>query len=73
MLPPIGLDGDTREYTLVLDLDETLVHYIMARKSYLVRPGCLLFLEDLSKYYQIVIYTASVQRIADQILNKLDP
>ena len=72
-MPELGIDGDTRQYTLVLDLDETLVHYKKTSKSYLVRPGCNVFLEDLSKHYQIVVFTASIQKIADRILNKLDP
>ena len=59
--------------TLVLDLDETLVHYDSARRAYLVRPGCSWFLEAVSQYYEIVIFTASMSRPADLILNKLDP
>ena len=51
LLPQQGKDGDLREYTLVLDLDETLVHYLRGKHTYLVRPGCLIFLEDLAKHY----------------------
>ena len=43
---PKGLPVD-RTHTLVLDLDETLVHYIEVpgtEGKYLVRPGCLEFL-----------------------------
>ena len=63
----------SKGYTLVLDLDETLVHYNPSRKSYLIRPGCLEFLEELSLIYEIVIFTASVSKLANLILNKLDP
>jgi len=39
-LPPIK---SFYEYTLVLDLDETLIHYFMVNESegtFVVRPGC---------------------------------
>ena len=62
-----------KKYTLVLDLDETLVHYHTKRQAYLVRPGCRDFLEELSEFYEIVIFTASVSKAANLVLNKLDP
>ena len=69
----MGKNHENKEYTLVLDLDETLVHYYPSRQVYMVRPGCHQFLEDLSKLYEIVIFTASTEQSADFILNKLDP
>jgi TFIIF-interacting CTD phosphatase-like protein len=79
LLPPLSKDNGMK--TLVLDLDETLVHstfdqivnsdliitmeldneihdvYVM------VRPGVFEFLEELSKIYEIVIFTASLSRV----------
>ena len=31
------------------------------------RPGCELFLEELSKYYEIIIYTASLSEVKYRI------
>ena len=63
------------KYTLVLDLDETLVHYISDNESaYIqIRPGTEDFLIDLSKYYEIVIFTAALQKYADIVINSIDP
>ena len=60
-----------KEFTLVLDLDETLVHYVdMGADSYfLIRPGALEFLEEMSKFYEVVIFTAGMQDYADWVLN----
>jgi CTD small phosphatase-like protein 2 len=53
------------KYTLVLDLDETLVHYVEDEESayILIRPGAENFLEELSKYYELVIFTAATQDV----------
>ena len=77
--------------TLVLDLDETLVHsqfFPFPIKSdvilkiniqeqvqdihVLIRPGVQTFLQRLSKLYEIVIFTASVSKYADPLLDILD-
>ena len=77
--------------TLVLDLDETLVHSqflpfpiksdailkINIQEQVqdihvLIRPGVQTFLQRLSKLYEIVIFTASVSKYADPLLDLLD-
>ena len=77
--------------TLVLDLDETLVHSQFQPFNVpsditlkieleneihdihvLVRPGVKEFLENMGKIYEIVIFTASVSKYADPLLDILD-
>lgn len=76
--------------TLVLDLDETLVHSSFKPPPHpdivlpvdidgrichvyvLIRPGCVQFLSEMSQYYEIVIYTASLQKYADPLMAILD-
>ena len=62
------------KYTLVLDMDETLVHYFFTHVNgmFLVRPNCFEFLNELNKYYEIVTFTAGKKEYADSILNQLD-
>jgi len=63
------------KYTLVLDLDETLVHYVSDDDSaYIqIRPGAEEFIKELSEYYEIIIFTAALQNYADLIISGLDP
>ena len=87
-LPP----KTSNKKTLVLDLDETLVHSQFLEFSspsdiiikieiekeiydihVLVRPGVKEFLEKMEKYYEIVIFTASISKYADILLNIIDP
>ena len=70
---PENIEKDT--YTLVLDLDETLVHffYTPSGGTFLIRPFCFKFLEDMSKIFEIAIFTASTQDYADSILDIIDP
>ena len=58
------------EYTLVLDLDETLVHYIEEENTAYVqiRPGAEHFLKEMSRHFEIVIFTAAM---SDVIIHKL--
>ena len=70
---PTEIENST--YTLVLDLDETLVHffYTPSGGTFLIRPFCLQFLEEMSKIFEIIIFTAALKDYADSILDILDP
>jgi Dullard-like phosphatase family protein len=72
LLPPISKD---KTYTLVLDLDETLIHFVEnedGSSQFLIRPYAQYFLKQMAKYYELVIFTAAVQDYADYILDRMD-
>jgi len=76
--------------TLILDLDETLVHSsfvpfekndiilnvdfesVMHNIYVLVRPGAEEFIKKVSKYFEVVIFTASISKYALPLLDILD-
>ena len=84
-------ENDIGKKTLVLDLDETLVHssfqpvkncdlilpVVIENQTWhvyvLKRPGVDKFLEKMAQIYEIVIYTASLSKYADPLLDWLDP
>ena len=70
-LPPIY---QKYKYTLVLDMDETLVHFFFTHTNgmFFVRPYCFEFLNELNNLYEIVTFTAGTKEYADNILNQLD-
>ena len=81
----------TGKKTLILDLDETLVHsqftysehadYVVniivndtAHTVFVhVRPDATYFLNELSQFYEIVIFTASIQEYANPVVDLIDP
>jgi Dullard-like phosphatase family protein len=90
LLPPQREDHKGRK-TLVLDLDETLVHssfrpvpspdFIItieldgvSHKVYVQkRPGVDEFLEAVAKKFEVVVFTASLDKYANPVLDTLDP
>ena len=68
------LDTKRYKYTLVLDLDETLVHYIEEENSSYVqvRPYAEYFLKELSKFFEIVLFTAAEEDYTDIVLKELN-
>jgi CTD small phosphatase-like protein 2 len=62
-------------FTLVLDLDETLISF--HRDEYGIgiikpRPYLFQFLTEMSKIYELIIFTAATKEYADPILNLID-
>lgn len=65
-----------RPYTLVLSLEDLLVHSEWSREHgwrMAKRPGVDYFLRYLSQYYELVIWTSNQSMIAQPIIQKLDP
>lgn len=48
---------------------EDVVHFVYVAK----RPGVDEFLAEMAKHYELVIYTASLNKYADPLLDLLDP
>ncbi|RZC89873.1 hypothetical protein C5167_035870 [Papaver somniferum] len=62
-------------FTLVLDLNETLVHSDWKRERgwrTFKRPGVEAFLEHLAQFYEIVVYSDQLQMYVDPIIERLD-
>jgi TFIIF-interacting CTD phosphatase-like protein len=58
-------------YTLVLDLDETLIHFEIDDDVddddggyYNIRPGALRFLSVLSEFFEVVVFTAAMPDVS---------
>jgi len=75
-LPRLSNDGGKyHKYTLVMDLDETLVHYIEIPGHYnelRVRPYVDYFLQEVSQYYEVIVFTTGTQEYADWVLDNID-
>mmetsp|Transcript_38849 Transcript_38849/g.93921 ORF Transcript_38849/g.93921 Transcript_38849/m.93921 type:complete len:416 (-) Transcript_38849:43-1290(-) len=62
-------------HTLVLDLEQTLVSSTWDRKygwRHAKRPGVDKFLMDMAQYYEIVLYSPSIDGVADPVVTNLD-
>lgn len=65
-----------RPYTMVVDLDDLLVHSEWSREygwRTAKRPGLDYFLGYLSQFYEIVLFTTQPMYTAAPIIEKLDP
>jgi len=74
LLPP--RNPNVPQYTLVLGLEDLLVHSEWSREKgwqTAKRPGVDYFLQYMSAYYEIVIFSALPQFLTEQIYRKLDP
>ena len=66
-----------KNYTLVLDLDETLIHFKGhpnddSSGTLLFRPFLSEFLSNICNFYELVIFTAATQDYADPIINAIE-
>ncbi|KAI4306204.1 hypothetical protein L6164_029499 [Bauhinia variegata] len=74
LLPDL-LPQEQHVFTLVVDLNETLIHYIWTRETgwqTYKRPGVDAFLEHLAQFYEIVVYSDEQSMFVDPVLERLD-
>ena len=89
LLPPKSKEFSNKK-TLILDLDETLVHSsftpfqkndiilevdfdgVIYNIYVLIRPYAEEFLKNVSKYFEVVVFTASISKYASPLLDILD-
>lgn len=65
-----------RPYTLVIELEDLLVHSEWSREHgwrMAKRPGVDYFLRYLSQYYELVLFTTQPSAIVEPVVRKLDP
>ncbi len=66
-----------KPYTLVLDLDETLIHFKSnpnneSSGKIMIRPYLYEFLRAIKEDYELIIFTAATQDYADPIINAIE-
>ena len=61
-----------KPYSLVLDLDETLIHVPKGKNEFILRPGLREFLHSLIPYYELIVFTIGIKEYADQIINFIE-
>ncbi|CAD8117848.1 unnamed protein product [Paramecium sonneborni] len=67
------LPKNEKEYTLILDLEETLIHIDNNNNGQIKkRPYLQEFLEELSRYYEIAVFGHLSQIEIDNIIQQLD-
>jgi len=58
---------------LVVDLDETLIHYNEKESVVHERAYVGEFLQRMAKIFEVVIFTAGTKAYADNIIDSIDP
>ena len=80
IIPPITIPylnfETTKKYTLVMDLDETMVNFkfINIKKGIgkiYIRPCLEIFLEVIKDYYEIISFTSATRDYADIVLDNI--
>ena len=66
-----------KQYTLILDLGETLVHFKVNPENegegiLKVRPWVTEFLNEMVKFYEIIIFTGATQDYANLLIDAID-
>jgi CTD small phosphatase-like protein 2 len=74
---PFLKEKPKKPYTLVLDLDETLIHFKPnpnndSNGKIMIRPHLYEFLKNIKKYYEIIVFTAATKEYADPIIDAIE-
>ena len=65
----------TKPYTLILDLDETLVSFQVKSKkegTLRARPFLFAFLEEMGHYYELIVWTSATEAYANSLIDAIE-
>ena len=69
--PPFLKNKNQKKYTLVLDLEETLVHINQSGEC-ILRPGLYKFLKDIKPYYELVSFSNESKYSSEPIIDIIE-
>jgi len=66
-----------KKYSLILDLDETLIHFKVnadddSEGMLQIRPGVIPFLDKVGAYYELIVFTAATQDYGDLLIDAIE-
>ena len=73
--PPYIKDINLKKYSLVLDLNETLISFKLTKGNQglvRTRPFLFEFLDSIGQFYEIILFTCSTQNYADSIIKAIE-
>ena len=75
--PPFLKFPSRKEYTLILDLDETMICFKCSQEqknvgNIHIRPGLEIFLEIIKEFYEVIIFTVGTRDYANLILDLIE-
>ena len=77
MILPYIKTKNIKKYSLVLDLEETLLHFNKNSKNNKegfidIRPGTLKFLDDISQFYELIVFNEGEKKFTDFLIDTLE-
>ena len=77
IMPPYIININKKKFTLILSLDETIIHFktntfFNNRGVVQIRPGLIEFLQNIKKYYEIIIFSSGNKKYSDAIIDSID-
>jgi Dullard-like phosphatase family protein len=77
LIVPYIKTKNIKKYSLVLDLEETLIHFKMNSNNNFqgvvdIRPGTIKFLDDISDYYELIVFNEGEQKYTDLLIDSLE-
>ena len=74
--PPYITSPSQKKYTLVLDLNNTLINYeeniSSSNDTFMLRPGLLSFLNTLKPIYELISFTNESKELSDKYLKEIE-
>ena len=73
--PPFLKTPNKKKFTLVLDLNETLINFKYEEngEGYVrIRPFLFGFLEEVSQLYELIVFTSSEKEYADKVIEAIE-